>query len=139
MTVGPILLFQPIATGNCYHHRESPKEAENMNDVRWDIRRKDRAWNDNEAEDRYFSAPEKMGMVDGKLYEDDEQRLHMLALLLENVGADAAIRLGDPQVWRVAIAELYTTDAYSSHCHPDLGLARESLRPASRILNRYLS
>jgi hypothetical protein len=26
--------------------------------------------------------------------------------LLENVGVDAAIRLGDPAVWREAIAEL---------------------------------
>jgi hypothetical protein len=47
-----------------------------------------------------------MEMVDGKLYDDDEQRLHMLGLLLENVGVDAAIRLGDPQVWREAIAKL---------------------------------
>lgn len=45
-------------------------------------------------------------MVDGKLYDNDDQPLHMLALLLENVGIDAAIRLGDPGVWREAVAEL---------------------------------
>jgi hypothetical protein len=39
-----------------------------MDDVQWDIRRRGREWNDNEAEARYFSAPEKMEMVDGKLY-----------------------------------------------------------------------
>ena len=77
-----------------------------MRNEQWDIRREGRAWNGDEAEDRYFSAPEKMEMVDGKLYCDDAQRLHILALLLENVGVDAAVRLGDPQVWRDAVAEL---------------------------------
>ena len=76
-----------------------------MSDIRWDIRRQGRESDDNEAETRYFSAPEKMEMVDGKLYCDDEQRLHMLGLLLENIGVDAAIQLGDRQVWRGAIAE----------------------------------
>ena len=39
-------------------------------------------------------------------YDDHEERLQMLGLLLENVGVDAAVRLGDPQVWRDAVAEL---------------------------------
>ena len=30
----------------------------------------------------------------------------MLGLLLENVGADAAVHLGDPEVWREAVAAL---------------------------------
>ena len=77
-----------------------------MSNIQWDIRRAGRAWNDDEAEDRYFSAPEKLEMTDGKLDWDDEQRLHMLGLLLENVGVDAAVRLGDPQMWREAVAEL---------------------------------
>jgi hypothetical protein len=29
----------------------------------------------------------------------------MLALLLENVGMDAAVRLGDPALWKQAIEE----------------------------------
>ena len=29
----------------------------------------------------------------------------MLALLLENVGIDAAVRLGDPAIWKQAIDE----------------------------------
>ena len=49
-------------------------------------------------------------MTDGKLYWDDEERLTMLGLLLENVGIDKAIRLGDPQLWREAIAELEETE-----------------------------
>jgi hypothetical protein len=30
---------------------------------------------------------------------------YVLGLLLENVGVDAAVRLGDPQVWREAVAD----------------------------------
>jgi hypothetical protein len=51
-------------------------------------------------------APEKVEMVRGKLFDTDEQRLTMLALLLENVGVDAAVRLGDPDIWREAISKL---------------------------------
>jgi hypothetical protein len=39
-----------------------------MSDVHWDIRREGRAWEEDEAEVRYFSAPEKLEMTDGKLY-----------------------------------------------------------------------
>jgi hypothetical protein len=56
--------------------------------------------------DRYALTPEKLEMIDGKLLHDDEERLNLLALLLENVGADAAVRLGDPAVWRGAVARL---------------------------------
>jgi hypothetical protein len=42
----------------------------------------------------------------GKLFWDETQRLTLLALLLENVGVDQAVRLGDPEVWRAAIREL---------------------------------
>jgi hypothetical protein len=69
----------------------------------WNIQRKGRAWVKGEALDRYYRAPEKIEMCDGKLFWDDEQRLTMLALLLENVGVDEAIKLGDPAVWRNAI------------------------------------
>ena len=45
-------------------------------------------------------------MTRGRLFWDDEQRLLLLGLLLENCGVDAAVRLGDPEVWRAAVAEL---------------------------------
>jgi hypothetical protein len=48
-------------------------------------------------------------MSRGKLYWRDEDRLTMLALLLENLGADQAVRLGDPRVWREAVAALDNT------------------------------
>ena len=71
----------------------------------WDIRRRGREWDD-EAHDRYQLTPEKFEMCDGRLFWSDEERLTLLALLLENVGADAAVRLGNPQVWREAVASL---------------------------------
>ncbi len=42
----------------------------------------------------------------GKLFWSERDRRVLLALLLENVGADAAVRLGDPHVWRAAVAGL---------------------------------
>jgi hypothetical protein len=55
---------------------------------------------------RYQLTPEKIEMVKGRLFWSDEDRLTMLGLLLENIGADAAVRLGDPAVWKAAVAEL---------------------------------
>jgi hypothetical protein len=33
----------------------------------------------------------------------DKERLNKLALLLENVGLDAAVSLGNPELWKQAI------------------------------------
>jgi hypothetical protein len=77
-----------------------------MNTVRWDIRRQGRRWKQVEARARWELTPEKLEMYEGKLLWDDEQRLMLLGLLLENVGVDRAVRLGDPTVWREAVAEL---------------------------------
>jgi hypothetical protein len=76
-----------------------------MPEVDWDIRREGRAWGD-EAFARMELVPEKAEMAAGKLYWSEEERLTVLGLLLENVGVDKAIRLGDPQVWRDAITAL---------------------------------
>jgi hypothetical protein len=77
-----------------------------MNANDWQIGRHGPVWRAGEAIPRYCLAPEKIEMVGGKLFNNDEERLTMLALLLENVGADAAVRLGDPDVWREAVAKL---------------------------------
>lgn len=45
-------------------------------------------------------------MAGGKLFWDETQRLTLLVLLLENVGVDQAVWLGDPEVWRAAVREL---------------------------------
>lgn len=74
--------------------------------TQWDIRRNARAWESGEALERWDRTPEKIEMVAGKLFWDDDERLAMLGLLLENLGADAAARLGDPAVWKAAVAGL---------------------------------
>jgi hypothetical protein len=65
----------------------------------------------NEAWSRFEMTPEKFEMGDGKLFWSDEQRLRMLGLLLENCGAEAAVRMGDPAIWRDAVARLADEDA----------------------------
>ena len=79
-----------------------------MEKPRWDVAREGRAWGP-EGLSRYSLAPNKIEMIDGKLFWSDEERLTMLALLLENVGADEAVRIGDPDVWRAAVADLHAS------------------------------
>ena len=79
-----------------------------MTKIDWDIRGDGRSWGQGEAMDRYSLTPEKLEMVDGKLLWSDQDREMLLGLLLENIGADRAVRLGDPEVWRDAVANLPT-------------------------------
>ena len=76
-----------------------------MEEIQWDLRPEGRAWG-TEAMSRYDMTPEKMEMIDGKLFWSEEERLTMLALLLENVGVNQAVRIGNPDVWRAAVANL---------------------------------
>jgi hypothetical protein len=71
-----------------------------MTKPKWDIRNEGRAWGKDEAWARFVLKPEKIEMVKGKLLSTEEDRETLLALLLENVGADRAVQLGDPEVWR---------------------------------------
>jgi len=73
--------------------------------IDWDFRREGRAWGAN-AHERFQLTPEKFEMYKGKLFWSEDERLILLGLLLENVGLDAAVHLGDPRVWREAIAGL---------------------------------
>lgn len=69
----------------------------------FDIRRQGRKWTRDEVEQKYFKlCPEKIELIEGKMFWSDEERLAMLALLLENVGIDAAVALGDAELWRQA-------------------------------------
>ena len=77
-----------------------------MEPMPWNIRRQGRAWTASEARARWALTPEKIEMFGGKLFLTDEERLTMLGLLLENIGTDAAVHLGDPDVWREAVAAL---------------------------------
>lgn len=72
----------------------------------WDIRREGRRWAQDEVWPRYELKPRKIELIDAKLLWEDEDRLTLLALLIENVGVDAVVRIGDPEVWRAAVADL---------------------------------
>jgi hypothetical protein len=72
----------------------------------FNIQRQGRKWNRTEVEQKYRNlCPEKIELIEGRMFWTDEQRLNMLALLLENVGMDAAVRLGNPALWKQAIDE----------------------------------
>lgn len=75
----------------------------------FDIRREGRRWSPEEMERKWRphpEAPEKLELIEGKLFVSEGQRITMLGWLLEMVGADAAVRLGDPKVWREAVEGL---------------------------------
>jgi len=74
--------------------------------MEFNIQRQGRKWSRGEIEQKYHKlCPEKIELIEGKMFWTDKQRLKMLALLLENVGMDAAVGLGDPTLWKQAIDE----------------------------------
>ena len=77
-----------------------------MATAKWDIQLEGRAWTGEEARARWELTPEKFEMYEGKLFWSDEQRIALLGLLLENIGALEVVRLGDPAVWREAVRRL---------------------------------
>lgn len=91
----------------------------------WDIRRRGRRWRGPEARARYHLSPEKIEIIEGRLFWSRRDRMTMHALLLENAGADAAVRLGDPQVWRDAVAALDRDARKAGQVHegPEPGIA----------------
>ena len=84
-------------------------DAEPVLNIEWDIRREGHAWDGSLARPRRHLAPEKIELADGQLFYSETERLTMLALLLENVGVDRAVRFGNPDIWRAAVAELPLT------------------------------
>jgi hypothetical protein len=79
---------------------------EPLPEVQWDIRREGRSWSPEEWDARRELTPEKFELWRGKLFWREEDRLAVVALMIENLGVDRVVRLGDPQVWREAIAAL---------------------------------
>ena len=77
-----------------------------MTATNWDIRAAGRDWSSEEVASRWALTPERIELINGRLFCSDEDRLNMLGLLLESVGADQAVRLGNPDVWRAAVARL---------------------------------
>jgi hypothetical protein len=83
--------------------------AEGFDPKEWDIRREGRQWKSEEFEWRAYQAPEKIEFVAG-IFTNEKERLTVLAMLLENLGIDKAIRLGNPADWKAAVAELTSKD-----------------------------
>lgn len=77
-----------------------------MRDTDWDIGLEGRAWRKQEIRQRYDLSPERIELIEGRLFLSEEHRVRMLGLLLENVGAERAVQLGDPKIWRAAVAKL---------------------------------
>jgi hypothetical protein len=76
-----------------------------MNENEWDIRREGREWTGEEFSRRIYQAPEKIEFVGG-IFTSEEERMTVLAMLLENLGIDKVVRLGNPADWQAAVAEL---------------------------------
>ena len=69
------------------------------------MRPEGRAWGP-EGLSRYYMVPERIELIDGKLFWGEEERLTMFAHLPENEGVNQAVRIGNPGVWRAAVANL---------------------------------
>ena len=78
---------------------------EDFDPANWKIEREGREWKGEEFDKRIYQAPEKIEYVGG-IFINERQRLTVLAMLLENLGIDKAVQLGNLQDWKAAIAEL---------------------------------
>jgi hypothetical protein len=88
------------------HYRDYlSQEEQDRLEVVWDIRREGRPWSGRENPPRWLLLPEKIEIMRGELVTSGTEPIALLALLLEQVGIDHALCLGDPQLWRDAIAE----------------------------------
>jgi hypothetical protein len=76
-----------------------------MEQSEWDIRREGRRWTKEEFDHRLYQAPEKIEFVGG-IFASERERLTVLAMLLENLGIDKAVRFGKLEDWKAAIADL---------------------------------
>jgi hypothetical protein len=83
----------------------SIQTVEDFDTAEWKIEREGREWKDHEFDKRIYQAPEKIEYVGG-IFINERQRLTVLAMLLENLGIDKAVQLGNLEDWKAAIAEL---------------------------------
>lgn len=80
-------------------------DVEGFDPKEWHIRREGQQWVGEKFENRTYQAPEKIEFVSGRIFVNEQERLTVLAMLLENLGIDKAVRLGNPADWKAAIAE----------------------------------
>ena len=79
-------------------------DVEDFDPAEWKIGREGRQWGGEEFEKRIYQAPEKIEYKGGILIYESE-RLTVLAMLLENLGIDNAVQLGNLEDWKAAIAD----------------------------------
>lgn len=73
--------------------------------VAWEFDLESHPWR--KPRERYDLIPEiKFEMIEGKLFWDDETRLLIIGLLIENVGLEKVVKLGNPEAWREAVNRL---------------------------------
>ncbi len=73
---------------------------------KWHNRREGQQWMGEKFKNRIYQAPEKIEFVEGGIFTNERERLTVLAMILENLGIDKAVRLGDPADWKAAVMEL---------------------------------
>jgi hypothetical protein len=79
--------------------------VEDFDPTEWKIGREGREWRGEEFDRRIYQAPEKIEFKGG-IFIYEHERLTVLAMLLENLGIDKAVRLGRAEDWKAAVAEL---------------------------------
>ena len=83
----------------------SISNVEGFDPTERDIHREGRVWSNEEFERRIYQAPEKIEFTGG-IFTYEEDRLTVLAMLLENLGIDKAVQLGNLEDWKAAISAL---------------------------------
>ena len=78
---------------------------EDFDPAEWNINREGREWRGEEFDKRIYQAPEKIEFKGG-IFIYEYERLTVLAMLLENLGIDKAVQLGNPKDWKEAVAQL---------------------------------
>lgn len=72
----------------------------------FDIGLEGRLWNVERFHELDDVLPEKMELIEGKLYWGERYRLGMLSALLEQVGLEKAVTLAPKALWLEALAKL---------------------------------
>ena len=78
--------------------------VEGFDPAEWKIGRKGREWRGEEFMKRLDQAPEKIEYKGG-IFIYEHERLTVLAMLLENLGIDKAVQLGNLEDWKAAVAD----------------------------------
>jgi hypothetical protein len=84
---------------------ENALNLEDFDPAEWKIGREGREWRGEEFDRRIYQAPEKIEFRGG-IFIYEYERLTVLAMLLENLGIDKAVRLGNPKDWKDALADM---------------------------------